>query len=138
MPFAPIAGRVAVFLLAGPLAGSSPVELSDAVVSPADAASAAVRSSRGSASSWALDWTPQEHKAPTSTATRRILLRISSNDVSIAALCFCALAELRFELGEVLLAELRHFGCDHHLTVRLILVVAIVPLVIVLGLVEGG
>src|SRR5918998_3033794 len=117
IPFVPTAGRVDVFLLAGPSTGlgagssararsagsvgSSVVRLPDAVVSSTDAASSAVLSSRGSF--WAPDWTPQEHRAPTSNKARRILLKArlretrraiphtpdcsDRSDVGIAALC---------------------------------------------------
>jgi hypothetical protein len=47
------------------------VELLDAVVS---AAFSAVRFSRGASSFWALDRTPQEHRATMSNIARKILL----------------------------------------------------------------
>src|SRR5918998_6070603 len=91
IPLVPIAGRVAVLLVAGPSTGSgsissaragdagsvvsSPVELPDVVVSSADTATSVVPPLREASSFWALDWTPQEHRTPTSNVARIILLK---------------------------------------------------------------
>jgi hypothetical protein len=79
MPFVPIAGRVAVFLVAGPALGaagtvgsvvSSLAELSDVVAFPA----ACSVVPRGLSSFRALEGTPQEHRTPRSSAAARIFL----------------------------------------------------------------
>src|SRR5918997_4972941 len=91
MPLVPIAGRVAVFLLAGPSTGSgsdsdrarcgvcpvvsSSLVPSDAVVSAAGTVFCVVRFSGGAPSFWALDCTPQEHRIPTISATMSDLLK---------------------------------------------------------------
>jgi hypothetical protein len=85
-PFVPTAGRFAVFLLAGPSTGSdtgfevagpvlSPVKSAGVVVRSEEEASSPVVPAREALSLRALDWTLQEHKSPTSNATRRILLK---------------------------------------------------------------
>ena len=81
-PFVPTAGRTAVFLVAGPALGaagtvgsvvSSPVEFSDVVAFPAALSVVA----RGLSSFRALEWTPQEHRTPRSSAAARIFLKSS-------------------------------------------------------------
>jgi hypothetical protein len=88
MPLVPRAGRVGVFLVAGPSTGSgsdsaaragavvfSPVEPSEAAVSCVDEVFPTVLASRRALSFRALDGAPQDHSTPTSNATRRILLK---------------------------------------------------------------
>src|SRR5215207_437946 len=157
MPLVPTAGRVAVFLLAGPPAGSWPASAGEVVcpvVSPLTSLfSGAVVSSEEAASlptvSWreapsgAVDLALHEHTIPTTSATRSSRLKTRPRSEfqppdAQTKLVLVSLADgiLRLEPGEVPGAELRHLGRDHHLTVRLILVVPIVLLVVILGDVE--
>src|SRR3712207_779210 len=164
MPLVPTAGRVAVFLLAGPSTRSwsapvasaeapapvvgpvlsPPAPLSPDVIVPSEVASLPALSL---APSGVVGWAPHEHRMPTrstasSTARSTSLMTCLQREARRPG----ALKEragvspsggtLSLELGEVLVAELRDLGGDHDLAVRLVRVVAEVFLVVVLGPVE--